>query len=101
MILTAGGQPFAVGREGNAIHVALMALQNANFLPRVGVPQPNPVVIPAGGEDLSVRGEGEAPRKWLAKAHRAESPDSPLRQRISVAVGAGRFLPSWLGRRFG
>jgi hypothetical protein len=78
-----------------------MALQGANFLPRVRVPQANPVVIPAGGEELSVRGERDAPRKRLAEAQRAEPHDGPLRQRVAVAVGANGFLLSRLGRRFG
>src|SRR5262249_53562670 len=82
-----GGEPFAVGGEGGPLRSVLERAQAVNLLARGRLPQTHGVIVPEGGEDLAVAGEGErVHRSRVPEARAPESGNGPLRQGVPVQV---------------
>ena len=71
VVVTAGGDPLALGAERHAPHDVLVAGHRlADGLAGVGVPQPYGVVVTAGGDPVAVGAECHAVHHVLVAGHR-------------------------------
>ena len=89
--ITAAGQPFAIGREGEHVGAEVIALDVAKFLAAGDVPETDAAEIAAGGPDLAVGRERRAAGvAAITKVRRSQPRQRAGRKGVAITIDARR-----------